>query len=141
MTLIFQVLADGTVLDNLSTMRKDNTGYHLKNLFIGSEGTLGYITAVSIQAVRLRPAVNVMMIAFPSYDHVVQAYDLCKKRLSETISAFEVLDQDSVRCVKQVDFQVPNGSAFPISSDEAFYVVMETAGSIEEDETKVLIYE
>ncbi|KAG2172920.1 hypothetical protein INT44_004661 [Umbelopsis vinacea] len=130
------VLADGTVLDNLSTMRKDNTGYHLKNLFIGSEGTLGYITAVSIQAVRIRPAVNVLMIGFPSYDHVVQAYDLCKKRLSETISAFEVLDQDSMRCVKQVGFQVPEGSPFPISSDEAFYVVMETAGSIEEDEAK-----
>jgi D-lactate dehydrogenase (cytochrome) len=131
-------LADGTLLDNLSTMRKDNTGYHLKNLFIGSEGTLGYITAVSIQAVRIRPAVNVLMISFPSYDHVVQAYDLCKKRLSETISAFEVLDQDSVCCVEQVDFQVPKGSAFPISRYEAFYVVMETAGSIEKDETKVI---
>ncbi|CAM0137888.1 D-2-hydroxyglutarate dehydrogenase, mitochondrial [Umbelopsis sp. WA50703] len=130
------VLPDGTVLDNLSTMKKDNTGYHLKNLFIGSEGTLGYITAVSIQAARIRPAVNVLMLAFPSYEHVVQAYDYCKKRLSETISAFEVLDQDSIRCVQNVDFQIPKGSAFPIGDHHNFYVVMETAGSIEEDETK-----
>lgn len=43
------VLADGTVLSHLTTLRKDNTGYDLKQLFIGSEGTLGVITAVSIQ--------------------------------------------------------------------------------------------
>ncbi|RUS28371.1 hypothetical protein BC938DRAFT_481965 [Jimgerdemannia flammicorona] len=49
------VLPDGTILDNLNTNRKDNTGYHLKNLFIGSEGTLGFITGVSILAVRKRP--------------------------------------------------------------------------------------
>ena len=43
------VLADGTVMDLMSTMRKDNTGYDLKHLFIGSEGTLGVITKVAIQ--------------------------------------------------------------------------------------------
>lgn len=42
------VLPDGTILENLSTLRKDNTGYDLKQLFIGSEGTLGIITGVSI---------------------------------------------------------------------------------------------
>lgn len=42
------VLPDGTILENLSTLRKDNTGYDLKQLFIGSEGTLGVITGVSI---------------------------------------------------------------------------------------------
>lgn len=42
------VLADGTVLDLMSAMRKDNTGYHLRQLFIGSEGTLGVITKVAL---------------------------------------------------------------------------------------------
>lgn len=42
------VLADGTILDNLTTIRKDNTGYDLKHLFIGSEGTLGIITDCSL---------------------------------------------------------------------------------------------
>lgn len=45
---LHKVLADGTVIDNLTSLRKDNTGYDLKQLFIGSEGTLGLITAVSI---------------------------------------------------------------------------------------------
>ena len=43
-----QVLANGDIVDCLSTMRKDNTGYDMKQLFIGSEGTLGVVTAVSI---------------------------------------------------------------------------------------------
>lgn len=45
---LLQVLADGQVLDALTSLRKDNTGYDLKQLFIGSEGTLGIVTAVSI---------------------------------------------------------------------------------------------
>ena len=42
------VLADGTILDNMTSVRKDNTGYDLKHLFIGSEGTLGVITECSL---------------------------------------------------------------------------------------------
>ncbi|KAF9943975.1 D-lactate ferricytochrome c oxidoreductase, partial [Mortierella alpina] len=52
------VLPDGTILDNLSTLRKDNTGYDLKQLFIGSEGTLGIVTGVSILSPKLSKAVN-----------------------------------------------------------------------------------
>lgn len=50
---IIKVLPDGTVLDSLSTLRKDNTGYDLKQLFIGAEGTLGYVTGVSLLTPRL----------------------------------------------------------------------------------------
>lgn len=57
-----QVLADGTVLDCLSSMRKDNTGYDLKQLFIGSEGTLGVVTAVSISCPPKPKAVNVAFL-------------------------------------------------------------------------------
>lgn len=50
---MLKVLPDGTVLDSLSTLRKDNTGYDLKQLFIGAEGTLGYVTGVSLLTPRL----------------------------------------------------------------------------------------
>ncbi|XP_047577623.1 D-2-hydroxyglutarate dehydrogenase, mitochondrial isoform X4 [Lutra lutra] len=61
------VLADGTVLDCLTSLRKDNTGYDLKQLFIGSEGTLGVITAVSIQCPPKPRAVNVAFLESPFY--------------------------------------------------------------------------
>lgn len=57
-----QVLADGRVLDCLATLRKDNTGYDLKQLFIGSEGTLGVISAVSILCPRKPKSVNVVFL-------------------------------------------------------------------------------
>lgn len=56
------VLPDGTILDNLSTLRKDNTGYDLKQLFIGAEGTLGIVTGVSILTPR-RAKVNTLVVA------------------------------------------------------------------------------
>ena len=56
------VLADGTVLDNLSPLRKDNTGYDLGQLFIGSEGTLGVVTGCSIA---LPPLPSSVHLAFP----------------------------------------------------------------------------
>lgn len=62
-----QVLADGRVLDCLSTLRKDNTGYDLKQLFIGSEGTLGVVTAVSILCPRKPSSVNVVFLGRASF--------------------------------------------------------------------------
>lgn len=56
------MLADGRVLDCLATLRKDNTGYDLKQLFIGSEGTLGVISAVTILCPRKPKAVNVAFL-------------------------------------------------------------------------------
>lgn len=62
-----QVLADGRVLDCLSTLRKDNTGYDLKQLFIGSEGTLGVVTAVSILCPRRPSSVNVVFLGMTPF--------------------------------------------------------------------------
>lgn len=56
------MLADGTVLNCLTSLRKDNTGYDLKQLFIGSEGTLGVITAVSVLCPPKPSAVNVAFL-------------------------------------------------------------------------------
>ncbi|KAG2223540.1 hypothetical protein INT45_000860 [Circinella minor] len=128
------VLPDGTIIDNLTTMRKDNSGYHLKNLFIGSEGTLGLVTGVSIATAQIRPAVNVFLIGLETFDHVVQAYSLARRELPETVAAFEVLDTSTVAIVKEQDFQIPKGSPFPLKETYPFYVVMETAGKDHEIE-------
>lgn len=55
-------MGDGQVLDCLNTLKKDNTGYHLKHLFIGSEGTLGIITKIAIQCPNAPKFVNASLI-------------------------------------------------------------------------------
>ncbi|XP_074254798.1 D-2-hydroxyglutarate dehydrogenase, mitochondrial isoform X3 [Saimiri boliviensis] len=76
------VLADGTVLDCLTSLRKDNTGYDLKQLFIGSEGTLGVITAVSILCPPKPRAVNVAFLEIGSHCDVPASLELELKQSS-----------------------------------------------------------
>ena len=65
------VLADGTVLDNMSTLRKDNTGTDLKHLFIGSEGTLGIITQCALLCPVQPKSRNVAVIACKTFNEVL----------------------------------------------------------------------
>ncbi|XP_076013980.1 D-2-hydroxyglutarate dehydrogenase, mitochondrial isoform X2 [Genypterus blacodes] len=117
------VLADGRVLDCLSTLRKDNTGYDLKQLFIGSEGTLGVVTAVSVLCPRKPKSVNVVFLGCESFETLLQAFQLCKDMLGEILSAFEFLDGECMTLLN-THLKLPN----PIG-DCPFYIVIETAGS------------
>lgn len=58
----FQVGASGQIIDFMNTLKKDNTGYHLKHLFIGSEGTLGLVTKVAIHCPVRPKAINVALL-------------------------------------------------------------------------------
>ncbi|KAI7875748.1 uncharacterized protein EV154DRAFT_75449 [Mucor mucedo] len=129
------VLPDGTVLENLSTLRKDNSGYDLKQLFIGSEGTLGLITGISLLTPRRPKAVNVAMVALDSYEAVQEAFVMAKEDLSEILSAFEFWDHDSVGIVKQEMMQDTN---YPIEGKHAFYALLETQGSRQEHDQEKL---
>lgn len=117
------VLADGQVLDCLSTLRKDNTGYDLKQLFIGSEGTLGVITAVSILCPRKPKSVNVVFLGCETFEQLLKTFQLCKGMLGEILSAFEFLDSECMRLLN-THLKLSN----PIS-DCPFYIVIETSGS------------
>lgn len=117
------VLADGQVLDCLATLRKDNTGYDLKQLFIGSEGTLGVITAVTILCPRKPKSVNVVFLGCETFEQLLKTFQLCKGMLGEILSAFEFLDSECMRLLN-THLRLPN----PIS-DCQFYIVIETSGS------------
>ncbi|KAK3806465.1 MAG: hypothetical protein J3Q66DRAFT_120710 [Benniella sp.] len=120
------VLPDGTILDNLSTLRKDNTGYDLKQLFIGAEGTLGIVTGVSILSPKRSKAINVALLGLDSYDQVQAAFKRSKDELSEILSAFEFWDQEAIKLVKQ---HLVAGAHDPLQSIYPFYVLIETSGS------------
>lgn len=68
------MLPDGRVFDSLSTLRKDNTGYDLKQLFIGSEGTLGIITKVALSVPRRPTSARTMFLGLRDFDAVRTTY-------------------------------------------------------------------
>lgn len=93
------VLADGRVLDLLSGLRKDNTGYDLTGLLVGSEGTLGIITAVTLALVP-RPAQRVTAwCALESPAAAVRLLARCRRQFGETLTAFELMPRFAVELV------------------------------------------
>nr|GMD53355.1 D-2-hydroxyglutarate dehydrogenase, mitochondrial isoform X1 [Ipomoea batatas] len=122
------VLANGTVLDMLGTLRKDNTGYDLKHLFIGSEGSLGIITKVSILTPPKLSSVNLCFLACNDYASCQKLLLEAKTKLGEILSAFEFLDANAMDLVLKHLEGVRN----PLpSSIPNFYVLIETTGSNE----------
>ena len=118
------VLPDGTVMDDLSRLRKNNTGYDIKQLFIGGEGTIGIITGVSILCPQRSKAVNVAFFGLESFDRVQQAYREAKVQLSEILSAFELMDGRSQDLVYKV-----TQKKRPLEAQYPFYCLIETSGS------------
>jgi FAD/FMN-containing dehydrogenase len=74
------VLADGRVLNNLNKLKKDNTGYDLKNLFIGAEGTLGVITAAVLRLVPRPRSVETAFVGVPSPEAALELLGLATER-------------------------------------------------------------
>ncbi|GAA5973693.1 hypothetical protein JCM21900_006517 [Sporobolomyces salmonicolor] len=109
-------------------LRKDNTGYDLKQLFIGAEGTLGIVTGVSIMTPRLPSAINVAVLSVPSFESVQTVFKETRQHLGEILSAFEFFDQEGLELVLH-----HTGAKSPFESEpeggRAFYVLIETSGS------------
>ena len=118
------VLPDGTIMDDLCVLRKNNTGYDLKQLFIGGEGTIGIITKLCIQCPQRSPAVNVAFFGLESFDKAQEAFREAKSQLSEILSAFELIDGRSQDLVHKV-----KGEKKPLDDDHPFYCLVETSGS------------
>ncbi|GMF50276.1 unnamed protein product [[Candida] boidinii] len=89
------VLPNGTIVDSMHSLRKDNTGFDLKQLFIGSEGTIGIITGVSILCPSRPKAVNIAFLGVESYEAVQETFKRAKTDLCEILSAFEFMDRNS----------------------------------------------
>jgi len=121
------VLANGTVVDMLTTLKKDNTGYDLKQLMIGSEGTLGVITKLAIATPRRLTSVNAALLGLDTFDDVRQLLILAKSSLGEILSAFEFMDLEAV----ELGLQHLHGVRDPLESRHKFYVLLETCGSNE----------
>ncbi|KAI1918446.1 D-lactate ferricytochrome c oxidoreductase [Ophidiomyces ophidiicola] len=130
------VLPDGTIVDDMCMLRKNNTGYDFKHLFIGGEGTIGIITGASIICPQRPKAVNVAYFGLQSYDQLCKAFREAKVQLSEILSAFELMDGKSQDMVHTV-----TGLKRPLDGSYPFYCLIETSGSNgEHDNAKLEAY-
>ncbi|XP_018569933.1 D-2-hydroxyglutarate dehydrogenase, mitochondrial [Anoplophora glabripennis] len=126
------VKANGEILDCLSTLKKDNTGYHLKHLFIGSEGTLGFVTKVAMQCPPRSKHTNVAFLGTQNFGKVLKTFKKAKQDLGEILSAVEVIDSSTMEFIdEKLNIKSPIGE-YP------FYLLIETSGSNESHDTEKL---
>ncbi|MNU48687.1 putative FAD-linked oxidoreductase [compost metagenome] len=119
------VLPDGSVFDGLSTLRKDNRGLDLKQLFIGAEGTLGIITAVSVKLTPYPDNVATALLALNSLDDAITLYRRARRDCCDLMSAFEFMPPLAFTLAREAMPDLP----IPLSGDYPAYVLMEISGS------------
>ncbi len=101
------VTPTGDIWEGLSGLRKDNTGYDLRDLYIGSEGTLGVITAATLKLFPRPAAVTTALAALPSLEAAVDLLQLAQSRLGPGLTGFEAMSRFSLELVAQHFPQVP----------------------------------
>jgi len=116
------VLADGTVLSSMNQMIKNNAGYDLKQLFIGSEGTLGVVTRVIVRLSAQPASREIALVGIDDFDRVTRLLGYLNGACGNTLSAYEVMWHD------YYSFMTVTRPA-PLPPDSAYYVLVEMLGS------------
>ena len=115
------VLADGRVLNNLNKLKKDNTGYDLKNLFIGAEGTLGIITAAVLRLVPRPRAVETAFAGVESPEAALELLGLATERTSGGVTSFEIMTRAGIELV----LEHGAGTRDPLAAPHPWYALIE----------------
>jgi FAD/FMN-containing dehydrogenase len=115
------VLADGRVLDNLNKLKKDNTGYDLKNLFIGAEGTLGVITAAVLRLVPRPRSVETAFVGVPSAEAALELLGVATEQTAGGVTSFEIMTRRGIELV----LTHGNGCRDPLNTPYPWYVLIE----------------
>ncbi len=120
------VLPDGRIWNGLRQLRKDNTGYDLKNLFIGAEGTLGIITAAVLKLFPMPAARATAFLAVPSPEAALELLNAAKAGAGGTLTTFELMPRVGL------DFVLRHaaGARDPLSGPSPWYVLMEVSAQV-----------
>ncbi|MFA6264382.1 MAG: FAD-binding oxidoreductase [Pseudolabrys sp.] len=117
------VLADGRVMHLLRKLKKDNTGYDLRHIFVGAEGTLGIITAAVLRLFPKPRTVETAFIGVPSPDAAVKLLSLAQAQIGGTVIGFELMSRGII------DFALKHGHNIrdPLADKHPWYVLMEAS--------------
>jgi D-lactate dehydrogenase (cytochrome) len=117
------VLADGRIMNLLSKLKKNNTGYDLRHIFIGAEGTLGIITAAVVKLFPQPRAMETAFVGVPSPAAAVKLLNLAQAQVGGTVTSFELIVRDVV------DFAIKHahGVRDPLARRHPWYVLMEVS--------------
>ena len=119
------VTAQGELWDGLRGLRKDNTGYDLKDIFIGAEGTLGVITAATMKIFPLPAAQMTALAALADPHCALRLLELAQRRLGASLTAFELM---SNACLELVEAHFAS-SRQPFAQTHPYYVLLESSDS------------
>ena len=115
------VLADGTVLNGLRALRKDNAGYDLKQLFIGAEGTLGIITAAALKLLPKPKGKSTAFVGVAGPDQALELFHMARSQASQELTSFELMPRICIDfCLRHLD-----GAFDPLSDQSPWYVLFE----------------
>jgi len=115
------VLADGRIMSGLKSLRKDNTGYDVKSLFIGAEGTLGVITAASLKLFPLPADTATALVGVDSAQHALDLLGRLRTAAGDQVTTFELMPQLAV----ELTVEHIAGVANPLDQGTAWYLLIE----------------
>jgi len=121
------VLADGTIISSMNRMMKNNAGYDLKQLFIGSEGTLGIVTRAVLRLRAATPTRQTALIGFSDFAQVTGLLSHLDNSLNGTLDSYEVLWQPFFRL--NTNAQIEGSIGSPLSRDFPLYAIVESRGN------------
>jgi FAD/FMN-containing dehydrogenase len=119
------VLSDGRIWNGLNVLRKDNRGYDLKQLFIGSEGTLGVVTAAALKLFPKPTQVETALIALRSVADAMALYARARRSCGDLVTAFELVLRDGLEVAIRARDDMPD----PLEQAYPAYILMELASS------------
>jgi FAD/FMN-containing dehydrogenase len=117
------VLADGRIMNLLSKLKKNNTGYDLRHIFVGAEGTLGIITAAVVKLFPRPRAMETAFVGVPSPAAAVKLLNLAQARVGGSVTSFELL----IRDVVEFAIKHAHGVRDPLAAKHPWYVLMEVS--------------
>ncbi|MEP3278908.1 MAG: FAD-binding oxidoreductase [Stappiaceae bacterium] len=129
------VLPDGQIWNGLRALRKDNTGYDLKQLFIGAEGTLGIITAANLKLFPVPRAQEVAFIGLESPHQALRLFNMAQSHAGSMLTGFELMPRIGIEFTLR---HLP-GARDPLMSQHAWYVLMEISSGSEAESARSLV--